>query len=135
MKSVSLILCVLALGLAQPTLAKSDKIASVNTKPEVYMLGAPVDRIWVPRISGFKAVGPKQVVLYTTPSKPYLITLRSRAQGLRFSNAIGVTSTGRSIYARFDSLLVDGFRYPIESITAIDRTTAKSLNWKKRPRA
>ncbi len=135
MKSLSLVFLTLAFGLSQPTLAKTDAIASVNNKPQVYTLGAPVDRIWVPRVSGFKAVGPKQVVLYTTPSKPYLITLRSRATGLRFSNAIGVTSTGQSIYARFDSLVVDGFRYPIESITAIDRATAKSLSWKKRPRA
>ncbi|MEM7281003.1 MAG: DUF6491 family protein [Pseudomonadota bacterium] len=131
MKSLLFTMLIAGLGLSQASFAKSD-VASVNEKPEIYSLGVPVDRIWVPRINGFKAVGPKQVVVYTSPSKSYLITLRSRANGLRFSQAIGVTSTGRSIYAKFDSVVVDGFRYPIESIAAIDKATAKSLSWKKR---
>lgn len=131
MKRFKLVLLITIFGFTGTVFAEQDEPLKTLERQEAYSIGVPVDRIWSPRISGFKPISRKQIVIYTSPSKSYLVTLRSRATGIRFSEAIGITSTGSSIYAKFDAVVVDGFRYPIESITAIDRATAKSLRWSK----
>jgi hypothetical protein len=67
------------------------------------------------------------ILLWTSPSKPYLVDLSRKAYELRFANTIAVTSSAGSIYEKFDSVIVDGIRYPIAGIYKLDRETAKLM--------
>jgi len=91
------------------------------------------DSIWIGsygRLHSWRAISRDEIVVWASPSRPYLITLSDRNPNLRFAQAIGVTShTGR--ITKFESVIADGWRTPIESIVALDRETAKSLRWKK----
>ena len=93
------------------------------------------DSIWIGsfgRLHSWRAISRDEIVVWASPSRPYLITLSQRNPNLRFAHAIGVTShTGR--ITKFESVIADGWRTPIESIVALDRETAKSLRWKKTP--
>ena len=93
------------------------------------------DSIWIGsygRLHSWRAISRDEIVVWASPSRPYLITLSHRNPNLRFAHAIGVTShTGR--ITKFESVIADGWRTPIESIVALDRETAKSLRWKKTP--
>jgi len=46
---------------------------------------------------------------------------------LRFVQHIGVTSSAGTVFAKFDSVVVDGRRIPIQSIYALDRYTARHM--------
>ena len=91
------------------------------------------DSIWIGnfgRLHSWRAISRDELVVWASPSRPYLITLSHRNPNLRFAHAIGVTShTGR--ITKFESVIVDGWRTPIRSIVALDRETAKSLRWDK----
>lgn len=119
----------LTLVMMGPTAMAAESVLAVSDSPQVETIGVPVDRVRVTRVSGFKPINRKQVVLFGSPSKSYLVTLRSRAFDLRSSQAIGFTSTGASIHAKFDALIINGFRYPIESITLLEKGTARDLRW------
>ena len=81
------------------------------------------------RVHSWKAVSRDEIVLWTSPFKSYLVTVSTPFNGLRFAQAIGVTTMAGRI-SRFDAILVDGRRLPIESIVEIDRDVAKSLQWR-----
>ena len=68
------------------------------------------------------------VIVWATPFQPYLVELAFPSHDLRFASAIGVTSFGSRVYAKFDSIQVRGFRYPIDNIYKLTREEAKSLN-------
>ena len=115
-------LLTLSFVLALPSIALSKEASS----------GARSDSIWVGsygRLHNWKAVSRNEVVLWTSPLKAYLVTVRTPFNGLRFAQTIGVTSFAGRI-GKFDSILVNGWRLPIESIVKIDRETAKSLRWR-----
>ena len=77
------------------------------------------------RLNGWRAVDKDTLIVWTTPFRPYLIELRRPAFGLRFAEVIGVTSTHGTVHAKFDSVRVDGFRYPIKSIYKLTKEQAK----------
>ena len=81
------------------------------------------------RVHSWKAVSRNEIVLSISPFKSYLVTLSTPFNGLRFAQAIGVTTMAGRI-SRFDSILVEGRRLPIESIVEIDRETARSMRWR-----
>ena len=93
------------------------------------------DSIWIGsfgRLHSWRAISRDEIVVWASPSRPYLIKLSNRNPNLRFAHTIGVTShTGR--ITKFESIIADGWRTPIESIVALDRETAKTLRWKKTP--
>lgn len=94
------------------------------------------DSIWIGsfgRLHSWRAISRDEIVVWASPSRPYLIKLTHRNPNLRFAHAIGVTSHTGHI-TRFESVIADGWRTPIESIVALDRETAKSLRWKRTPR-
>jgi hypothetical protein len=68
------------------------------------------------------------VIVWTTPFQPYLVELAFPSHDLKFVQGIGLTSTGSRVYAKFDALQVDGFRYPIESIFKLSREDARNWN-------
>ena len=93
----------------------------------------PSDSIWLPsggRNYSWRAVAKDEVLLWASPSRPYLVKIWRPFSSLRFANSIGVTSTG-GLVTKFDQVIVDGRRLPIRSIVALDRETAKSLRWQK----
>jgi len=91
------------------------------------------DSIWLPgggRNYGWRAIAKDEVILWASPSRPYLVKIWRPISSLRFANSIGVTSTGGRV-TKFDQVIVDGQRLPIRSIVALDKETAKSLRWQK----
>ena len=91
-------------------------------------LGSPgLDHITVFHVDGWRPVGRDAIILWATPFEPYLLKLDRPAIDLPFAEHVGVTSTGSQVYARFDSVIVRGLRYRIESIHAISREAARTL--------
>jgi hypothetical protein len=69
------------------------------------------------------------VIVWATAHRPYLLELAFPSHDLSFAHVIGVTSFGSRVYAKFDSVRVDGFRYPIDSIYELTREEARA--WKR----
>ncbi len=80
--------------------------------------------------NSWRAVGRDELILWASPSKPYLIKIWRPFTSLRFVNAIGVTTTGGCV-TKFEKVIIDGQRLPIKSIVALDRETAKILRWSR----
>ena len=85
--------------------------------------------IWIGtygRFSSWQAVDNDELILWASPSRPYLVKIWRPFTSLRFAHAIAVTNTVGRV-TRFDSVIVDGQRLPIKSIEALDRETAKNI--------
>ncbi len=80
--------------------------------------------------NSWRAVSRDELILWASPSRPYLIKIWRPVTSLRFVNAIGVTTTVGRV-TKFDKVIVDGQRLPIKSIVALDRETAKNLRWSR----
>lgn len=91
------------------------------------LYGEPVKRVQASRIRTWKIVDDQRLIFYTSPSKPYLVTLRRKSPRLRFDPIIGLNLRSNSIDARFDAIYVEGFPYPIERIEKITREVADLL--------
>ena len=88
----------------------------------------PVDHIWTfDGMDGWRPISRDSLIVWATAFRPYLIELSRPSFGLRFEQTIGVTSTGGSVYAKFDSVIVDGIRYPIRAIYELDPKTARHM--------
>lgn len=72
------------------------------------------------------------VIVWATAFRPYLIELAFPSHELRWADVIGVTSFGSRVYAKFDSVKVDGFRYPIDAIYELTREEAR--DWRRNAR-
>jgi len=70
---------------------------------------------------GWQALDDRNLVLRISPSRSYLISLRTPSPDLRFANTIALTSTAGRVTNRFDEVIVNGWRYPIARIHALDR--------------
>ena len=91
-------------------------------------LGQPVDSFPIlSRLHDWQVIDDKTVIVWATPWQPYLVQLKYPSHDLPFVQAIGVTSLGDRVYARFDSLRVAGFRYPIDNIYKMTKEEAKEL--------
>jgi Family of unknown function (DUF6491) len=78
-------------------------------------------------LHSWHAIDEDTVIVWATPFQPYLVELSFPSHDLQHSEAIGITSVGNRVYARFDSLRVAGFRYPIDSIYKMTREEARNL--------
>jgi hypothetical protein len=88
----------------------------------------PVDSIpALGRLHSWSVVDDETLIIWAGPSRPYLIELFRPSPELRFALSIGVTSFGSRIHARFDSVEVDGFSYPIRRIYQMSRNEAEAL--------
>ena len=91
-------------------------------------VGEPVDSFPIlTRLHDWQVIDDKTVIVWATPWQPYLVQLKYPSHDLPFVQAIGVTSFGDRVYARFDSLRVAGFRYPIDNIYKMTKEEAKEL--------
>ena len=79
------------------------------------------------RLHSWQAIDNDTVIVWATPFQPYLLELAYPSYDLPFAEVIGVTSVGSRVYAKFDSVRVAGFRYPIESIYKMTREEARNL--------
>ena len=88
------------------------------------------DSIWIGDFGGglydWQAVSKTELILWESPRRPYLVTIPRPPSGLRYARTIGVTSTAGWV-DKWEKIIVNGWRMPIESIVAIDRETAKAL--------
>jgi Family of unknown function (DUF6491) len=126
----------LTLGFGASALARSaDRAAEVNISVgDIAADAEQVDSFTLfHRPYSWTEVDEDTLILWATPFQPYVVELAFPAHDLRFTHAIGVTSVGSRVYAKFDSLKVRGFRYPIESIYKISREDARS--WKRDSRS
>ena len=89
--------------------------------------GEPLKKLWVPNISSWRAIDDQRIVLYTSPFRPYLLTLNRKANGLRHDQRVAFQFDNNHIYANFDRIVVDGFPYTIAKIEKLDKATAKAL--------
>jgi hypothetical protein len=79
------------------------------------------------RPHSWQIVDDDTVVVWATPFDPYLVELAFKSHDLKFAHVIGITQVGSRIYAKFDAVKVDGFRYPIHSIYKMTREEARNL--------
>jgi len=83
--------------------------------------GPPIDSFtYLGHYDGFRTLGEKQVVLFTTINDGYLIRVRAGCRNLRYVNRFGLTSSDRTVNRVFDFVLADQQRCPIETIRHID---------------
>jgi hypothetical protein len=83
--------------------------------------GEPVDRItWLGRFDSWESLGDNQLLIFTTPSAAYLLSVTPPCTDLNFVQHIAVTSTGPTISARLDSVIVKGWRCQIAQIRPVD---------------
>lgn len=82
---------------------------------------APVDSFtWLGRFYNWQTLGDNQLVVFTTPSDAYLLTVQPPCSQLPFAQVVGVTSTAGTVHARLDSVTVQGWRCPITQIRPVD---------------
>jgi hypothetical protein len=83
--------------------------------------GAPVDQFtWLGHYYSWQSLSQTQLVVWTTPNDAYMITVVPPCTDLPFVQRIGLTSTTRTVSARFDSVLVRQWRCQIREIRPID---------------
>jgi Family of unknown function (DUF6491) len=83
--------------------------------------GPPVDSFtWLGRFYSWQTLGDNQLVVFTTPSDAYLLTVQAPCNDLPFTQIVGVTTTAGTVHARLDSLIVKGWRCPITQIRPVD---------------
>ncbi|HUI60902.1 MAG TPA: DUF6491 family protein [Steroidobacteraceae bacterium] len=87
----------------------------------LHYAGPPVDRItWLGRYDGWEALGQYQLVVWTNVSDAYLITVYSPCENLQFAQRIELTSTAHTVYQKFDSVIVRGWKCQIAEIRPVD---------------
>jgi hypothetical protein len=130
------IIAIAALGLALSGAASAADIkpdAEIDLGHEALAAGVggleQVDSIPnLTRLHSWSAIDDDTLIVWATPFDPYLVKLFMPSPDLRFAQAIGVTSFGSRIYARFDSVKIAGFSYPIRGIYKLSRADAKELS-------
>jgi uncharacterized protein DUF6491 len=81
---------------------------------------------WLGYFYQWEPLGKDQLVVFTTTNEAYLLSVWPPCD-LRFAvHTIGVSSKSRSVYARADSIVVDGRRCPIGEIRKIDYPRMKA---------
>jgi hypothetical protein len=125
MKTLTLIAAlVLNLGLAgyaSANVPEGVRATDLQHVGQIRMLGS---------LNGWGRIDDDSLIVWTTPSQPYLIELSRKSHGMRFAQALGVTSTAGQIAEKFDSVIIDGIRYPIQAIYKLDSKTARQLTRK-----
>ena len=83
--------------------------------------GDPLDRItWLGRFDSWESLGNNQLLLFTTPNDAYLLAVTPPCTDLPFVQNIGLTSTGSTVTARLDSVIVKSWRCQIAEIRRVD---------------
>ena len=119
----------LALGMLL-TLGVGGSARAATQTEDVSALGAvePVGSIWaIGGLHDFEPLDDDSLILWRTPFEPYPVELRFGSPDSRFAPAIAVASPTGRIGRKLDSIVVRGFRYPIEQIYELSREEAREL--------
>jgi hypothetical protein len=109
---------VLLAGCTAPPPTKREVVTEGNL---LKFAGPPIDSFhYLGHYDGFRTLGDKQVVLFTTVNDGYLIRVRDPCLDLRFVNRFGLTATDKTVTRAFDYVLADQQRCQIDSIRHID---------------
>jgi hypothetical protein len=82
-------------------------------------LGEPIREFTAFRPQSWQSVSRSQLILWTSISEAYLLTISNNCPDLMFTDSVRVTSTGSRI-STLDQVLVRGNRCPIQKIQPID---------------
>jgi hypothetical protein len=90
--------------------------------------GPPIDQFnWLGRFYSWEPLGRDRLVVFTTPGDAYLLKVWPPCDLHFVINAIGLTSTSHTVYARLDSVTVNSagtgpgpLRCPIDEIRKVD---------------
>jgi hypothetical protein len=82
-------------------------------------LGEPIREFTAFRPQSWQSVSRSQLILWTSISEAYLLTISNNCPDLMFTDSVRVTSTGSRI-STLDQVLVRGNRCPIQQIQPID---------------
>jgi hypothetical protein len=116
----SAVLAVTVLAGCTSGITKHEDPSQVRERFAAYA-GAPIDRmVWLGQYYSWEPIGENQLVVFTTPSDAYLLTVSGPCNDLKFVNTIGLTSTGGAVYSRLDSVKVRDWRCPIAEIRKVD---------------
>lgn len=116
---------------SQAALAKQPVDREIDVDERAAALGGYEEVRSIPMLTrphSFNVLDNDTLIIWRTPFDPYLVELRRPSPGLKFARAIGVTSWGSQIHARFDDVQVEGLRYPIDRIYKLDRAEARRLS-------
>jgi hypothetical protein len=106
-----------------PPISKQDAATEATL---LKFAGPPIDSFtYLGRYDGFRTLGDKQVVLFTTINDAYLIRVRDPCINLRYANTVGLTSSDRTVNRAFDFVLSDHQRCRIDTIRHIDYAAMK----------
>jgi hypothetical protein len=133
MKSILLSLLALpALAVATTAAPKIDAGSDAeSTAAEKITVAPGYERVdYISALRGFysfKAVDRETLIVWTSPSMPYLIKLALPSPDLRFAHAIAIDRHSARVYEGFDSIRIEGLRYPIDEIYRLTREQARAL--------
>jgi hypothetical protein len=116
---LSALIGILVLPIFNIAHASSGDSAAKGVEVKSFRLYGPLTK-WEP-------LDKDSLIVWTTPSKAYLLDLRNGSSSLRNAQKIGITSTLNRVAAGQDKVVFDGFRYPIETIQSLDQADAKAL--------
>jgi Family of unknown function (DUF6491) len=122
---------VVGLGMGSTVMARGDnRVPQINIgQAQIAPEAEQVESFsMLTRPYSWQMVDDDTVILWATAFKPYLVELAFPSHDLRWAHAIGVTSVGSRVYAKFDAIRVGGFRYPIDAIYQLTREEARNWN-------
>jgi hypothetical protein len=122
MKRVAGLLCG-ALLLAGGAQADTPQTQAGNLEHFTPYLQEPVEQFKFWSMYKWQLVGPDKVVVWTTPSEAYLLTVETPCTQLQWSRGIGVTSqASHTVMRRMDAVIADDDRCRIVEIRPVDCT-------------
>ena len=108
-----------------------NQLVFANTTPEDDRTYADLERVSkitvFNGIHSWSTVDDDSIIVWATAFRPFLVDLPRKSHDLKFTHSIAVTSSAGSIHEKFDSVIIDGIRYPIKGIYKLDRASAKAL--------
>jgi hypothetical protein len=105
-------------GCVAPAPRKGDAAAEAKF---LKFAGPPIESFtYLGRYDGFRTLGDKEVVIFTSVNDAYLIRARDPCLNLQFANKIGLTSSNRSVSRAFDFIISDHERCQIDTIRYVD---------------
>jgi hypothetical protein len=114
------VFAVAALAACQSGIPRHQTQAELRERYVTYA-GPPLERMtWLGHFDSWESLGDNHLVVYTTPSDAYLLTVTPPCTDLPFVQTIGLTSTAGTVYPRLDSVKVKGWRCPIAEIRRVD---------------
>jgi hypothetical protein len=122
-------LAVSAIGVSSIATARSakgsDESKVAQTDPPAYEAVESIPMLTRPW--SWSPIDNDTLIVWTSPFQPYLVELSFPSHDMRWVEHIGVTSAGARAYAKFDSVQIRGFRYPIAAIYKMSRDEARNL--------